>query len=410
MCGFIVSQGEYNNEKIQRRGPDKTTVLERNGHKFVHNLLAITGYAPQPYEDDDIVAVFNGEIYNHPYENSDGENIIPLYQKHGVDFPKYLDGEFAIALYDFNAGRAIFTTDIFATKPLWLSDDGVASYQSGIGGVKIPANTTVVKNIKNGEEITHSVHDFDFTQHKNTYDDWIDAFERAVAKRATDDCFMGLSSGYDSGAIALAMERNKAKFKAYSIVAEEDRETIEKRHERLTAGQILPLTGREYQETQVEIKNIAEEFAYRIKLDNGVRKSKMTDDKGAVGLAWICKNAPERVYISGQGSDEIISDYSAYPRQSTFKGHFPEKLEEWENFYSSCQEAYIAKEEHIAGAYGKEARYPFLDREVVQEFLWLKPELKNKHYKAPIHEYLTRYNYPFNEGQKVGFRADKNLL
>ena len=31
------------------------------------------------------------------------------------------------------------------------------------------------------------------------------------------------------------------------------------------------------------------------------------------------------------------------------------------------------KEEMVAGAYGIETRYPFLDRDVVQEFLWLKP-------------------------------------
>ena len=41
-------------------------------------------------------------------------------------------------------------------------------------------------------------------------------------------------------------------------------------------------------------------------------------------------------------------------------------------------------------------------KDVVQEFLWLKPELKNKNYKAPIHEYLKRNNFPFAEGVKIG--------
>ena len=40
-------------------------------------------------------------------------------------------------------------------------------------------------------------------------------------------------------------------------------------------------------------------------------------------------------------------------------------------------EMYIAKEEYVAGAFGIETRYPFLDVQVVQEFLWLLPELKN---------------------------------
>ena len=64
----------------------------------------------------------------------------------------------------------------------------------------------------------------------------------------------------------------------------------------------------------------------------------------------------------------------------------------------------------MAGCYGIETRYPYLDRDLVQEFLWLTPELKNKHYKAPIHEYFKRNGYPFEKGVKKGFRAKDNLI
>ena len=43
-----------------------------------------------------------------------------------------------------------------------------------------------------------------------------------------------------------------------------------------------------------------------------------------------------------------------------------------------------------SGNFNIETRYPFLDRDLVQEFLWLTAELKNKHYKAPLREYLIR--------------------
>jgi hypothetical protein len=66
-------------------------------------------------------------------------------------------------------------------------------------------------------------------------------------------------------------------------------------------------------------------------------------------------------------------------------------------------ESYIAKEEYVAGSYGIESRYPFLDLNVVQEFLWLKPELKNLHYKSVLYYYLTKNNYPFTENEKIGF-------
>ena len=125
-----------------------------------------------------------------------------------------------------------------------------------------------------------------------------------------------------------------------------------------------------------------------------------------VGLASIYTLANQegrKVNISGQGADEIMTDYSQWPWATQLKGVFPEKLEVWRNFDGNYQRAYLTKEEHIAGAHGIETRYPFLDRDVVQEFLWLTPELKNRTYKAPLHEYLRRHDYPFDAGKKTGF-------
>jgi hypothetical protein len=65
--------------------------------------------------------------------------------------------------------------------------------------------------------------------------------------------------------------------------------------------------------------------------------------------------------------------------------------------------SYLAKEEYVAGAYGLEARYPFLDPLVVQEFLWLSSDLKNKWYKSVLHHYLTTQDFPMGVNQKFGF-------
>ena len=82
----------------------------------------------------------------------------------------------------------------------------------------------------------------------------------------------------------------------------------------------------------------------------------------------------------------------------------------WHSFYDGTQIQYLNKEEYVAGAYGIETRYPFLDTQLVQEFLWLSSDLKNKKYKAPIAEYLEKYNFPFEEGKKTGFQAGSNLV
>ncbi len=399
MCGILVYRNRGNNFYIQKRGQDFTSEVKRNGFTFIHNLLHITGkFTPQPYIEGDIVCLYNGEIYNHKFVRSDGENIIPLYKKYGANFPKYLDGEWAIALYDFDKGLAIFTTDLFATKPIWRRGLECASYESGVGGHKIAANTIEIVYF-DGKEKSKPIHEWDLNQYKDNYDDWITAFEKAVKKRAVKNCFLGLSSGYDTGAIVCALLKQGANFKAYIIEGREDREILKLRMKLIDNYEYLDHAVNFRQEL-AWIKDNVEDFKYKLKT-----KKRLRDDSAALGLSKIARLAHQegrKVYLSGQGADEIIADYALFPYQSTFKGKFPEKLYLWENFYDGAQYSYLGKEEYVAGSHSVETRYPFLDRDVVQEFLWLKADLKNKYYKAPIQVYLKRNHFPFAEGVKIG--------
>jgi len=104
----------------------------------------------------------------------------------------------------------------------------------------------------------------------------------------------------------------------------------------------------------------------------------------------------------------LTHECGRYAPQSHFGGLFPDNLEDvfpWKNFYEGSQRAYLMKEELIAGAYGIEARYPFLDVAVVQAFLDLTPELKNQEYKSAIGHVLRTLNCPYDKGRKVGFSA-----
>lgn len=394
MCGFLVYKKSGNNFFIQKRGQDFTNTFQKDGFTFVHNLLHITGeFAPQPYIDGNIVCLYNGEIYNHKFVKSDGENLIPLYKKYGPDFVRYLDGEWAIALYDFDKKLAVFASDLFATKPIWRKDLDCASYESGVGGHKIPANTIEVVHFDGSEE-KQTIYDWDLNQHKSNYDDWITAFEQAVKKRAVPGCFIGLSSGYDSGAIACELVRQRIDFKAYSIAGYEDMAILEARIKLVPKHMFLHDFSQEAQWLKTQV----EDFKYTI-------NQKFKKDSAAQALSAICRQGRHegrKVYLSGQGSDEILADYALRPYISTFKGHFPEKLSLWENFYDMCQYSYLGKEECVAGSHSVETRYPFLDRQVVQEFLWLTSDLKNKHYKAPLYEYFTKYNFPNAYDKKIG--------
>lgn len=402
MCGFLVARN--GNEKfIRRRGQDGTGRYQRGDLLFSHFLLNITGPATlQPFVHGDIVAIYNGEIYNLPYQRSDGENIIPAYRQHGLLFPQQLDGEFAIALYDFQNDLALFIADRFATKPIWRNGIECASYQSGVGGHKIAANTIEAVRISTGELIaTTSYHQWDWRQYKTDYADCIKAFEYAVKKRYTPGCFIGLSSGYDSGAIACALRGKEVK--AYSVLASETKAIIKAR------AQLMPveiIEAFDIREQERHLRDNAEDFNYRIRKDYGLVQTSYKQDYAAKALSHICSLAHgegRKVCLSGGGADEILSDYSLIPCQSEFKGKFPDELQEWSNFTGSCQYSYLGKEECTGGSWSIETRYPFLDAAFVQEFLSLAPELKNRNYKAPLFEYLTREQFPFEANRKIGW-------
>lgn len=247
------------------------------------------------------------------------------------------------------------------------------------------------KNIELEEFYNHKF-DFD-NQTKETYDDWLTAFKNAVRKRAVDECFIGMSSGYDSGALTKELTNLGTKFKAYVIYNNENAGVIDERLKYIENYQICRMDEDLWQGYRDFLKGKINDVAIK--------------DSASMGVAYMfetAKNEGRKICISGQGGDEIISDYALFPKQSTFKGKFPYKLSEWPNFRGNMQMEYLNELEEIAALYGIEVRYPFLDVDLVQEFLWLTPELKNKFYKAPTREYLIKNNVPFDENVKKGFR------
>lgn len=431
MCGFGVSsiinlQGT--NQFCQKRGPDYTSTKVVNGIQFLHNLLHITGeYTLQPFIQDNIACVFNGEIYNFKSfgdYNSDGECLIDLYNQYGETFTKLLDGEFALCLIDFKTNKIIISTDTFACKPLWYQFDNmfaVASYKSQITQLglinpeKLTANTTKVFDLTTKTQLNEFKNfDFDIRQIKNTYDGWIEAFKNSIHKRTINTnkgMFLGLSSGYDSGAIACELTNQNKNFTAYSIINNENLDILNQRFKIIKDVVRIDLKQDEFKSTRKTLRDNCEDFFYKDHFfDYNIKK-----DQASVGLATICQHAnkrEQRIYFSGQGADEILSDYGfggkKIYKHSSFGGLFPESLEgffPWHSFWDGTQIQYLNKEEYVAGHFGIETRYPFLDKHLVQEFLWLSPSLKNQKYKNALAEYLEINNFPFQEREKRGFHV-----
>jgi asparagine synthetase B (glutamine-hydrolysing) len=452
MCNLIVTN-ILNTESVKNanttgklRGPDSENIIILNNILFLHNLLSITGdNIEQPFisNDNKIVVIFNGEIYNHNelYNNiSESECIYQVYIS-GIENIKKLDGEFAIVICDFNLNKIFMIHDTFATKPLYLGLEDklfcISSYPSvsinlNIKSItKIPPNCCVEFDLNTYNiNILFELYTWDLKQYKTNFDDYNTALEKSIIKRTNTnkDILVNMSSGYDTGIICCTLNKLGIKYNTSTILGIENYDIIFKRNNINKPfiskfDTILSLTHNEAEYHKNILLNKTENFIYT----TFNRFTQMFDfpldvhnDLASLGLMKIYTNIPKdiKIVLSGSGADEIMSDYTingySASKNTCFMGNFPNDLTTifpknvsdkdciWKNFYYGTQEVYLSKEESTTGAFGLEGRYPFLDKNIVQEFLWLSPELKNSKYKAPLCNYLTLNNYPFVE-EKKGF-------
>lgn len=445
MCSFIFSSVEMTGTDFNRimrlRGPDATRLHSLSGYHFCHNLLSMRGeYVAQPHIDEaeEIVVLFNGELYNCPeHETSEASWLLEQYRVHGIDLFARLDGEYAIVIADLKKAKVIAARDCFGTKPLFFAakgnDFGFASYRDALDRIGLEAarplfpNRVVEYALDGTSIVSREIYSFNIAQHSDDIDGWFACFEAAVAKRVKHlrgVPFVGLSSGYDSGAIAAALIALKAPFMSVTVEGREDRNVIASR---VSAVEVAGSRAISIPEDDIDIAywrtwlaDKVENQPYMLVNDSGhiIEEGKsIHSDNAALILAAVCDCARANgssVYLSGSGADEIYSDYGFQGKKffahSNFGGLFPQNLLgvfPWASFFGSTQAAYLYKEEMVAGSFGMEARYPFLDVALVQKFLSLRAELKNEVYKSVIWHYLERQNFAVLENQKVGFGFSK---
>lgn len=438
MCGIIVTNNIIDNLEIvnkfcKNRGPDKTTNIFTNGYNFIHNLLHITGkITEQPIINNNCIAIFNGEIYNYKnlYENaeSDSECIIPTYLKYGDKFISELDGDFCLILFDFNNNKIFISSDTFKTKPLfyYVNNDKliISSYlscckelDSTLNYNEIKPNECLIYSLNDFKLIKKlSITNFDLTQYKNSYDDWNKSFEQSVLKRLPENSIplVCLSSGMDSGSISCCIEKNKKNFYPISISKNENIYILNERKKQHKYFEYLNLSNND----KLYYKNYLDEncepcfwdWTYHKKLnkiDNAFIKSSMLGTSAILNYIKKKDNTC-RVMLSGIGGDEIMARNFFYSCGYGQVDEFPIDLKEvfpWPNFFYGSQYNYIKGQEYIGGCFNFETRYPFLDKNVVQEFLWLSPELKNGNknkIKPVLENYLKKNNYPYHI-KKLGF-------
>ena len=108
------------------RGPDGNSIFKDDYITLGHNLLSIVGKVEdgkQPYEHENCVLVYNGEIYNYKDLEQDSKNDTEALAKglknEGWEFLKKCDGMFALAFYNKTTKELILARDTNGTKPLY---------------------------------------------------------------------------------------------------------------------------------------------------------------------------------------------------------------------------------------------------------------------------------------------------
>ncbi|RXJ58007.1 asparagine synthase (glutamine-hydrolyzing) [Candidatus Marinarcus aquaticus] len=368
MCGIVgcnfqsAAPFEKVVEQLHRRGPDFSSFKQVEQNFFGHTRLSIIDLneeANQPMIFDDIIIVFNGEIYNykeltkeeqlHCQTASDTEVIIRLYQKYQEDFLNKLNGMFAFCIYDIKQQKYFCARDRYGKKPLFYCfKEGKFIFSSMIKPIITLLGTTPKLNkvalsqylqyfvpiedntffsdIKKLEAGSFMVLEKGELKSKkyykiNTYKktksepqalkDIEELLFKSVEARLTSDVEVGslLSGGIDSSLIsALYTNISGRKINTFSVGYSDYKAYSELPYAQITAKHI----GSNHHALEISQKEFIESFDTVM---NHLEEPHA--DSAAVPLYLLTKEIHKtgiKTVLSGEGSDELFLGYDNYAK------------------------------------------------------------------------------------------------
>ena len=125
-------------DTIVHRGPDEQGLYVKGQAGLGSQRLSIIdvagGHMPLSNEDGSVWIAYNGEVYNFPYlrerlersghrfaTHSDTETIVHLYEEEGDNCVRFLNGMFALAIWDERRQRLLLARDHLGIKPLFYA-------------------------------------------------------------------------------------------------------------------------------------------------------------------------------------------------------------------------------------------------------------------------------------------------
>ncbi|WP_029032985.1 asparagine synthase (glutamine-hydrolyzing) [Salinimicrobium terrae] len=360
--------GEMNQE-IVHRGPDQDGFFTESTPSYsvgmaMRRLSIIdlaTGEQPMASDDGMIQLVFNGEIYNYKslkdqlidlgYKfktTSDTEVILRLYEEHGSDSFKRLDGMFAFSIYDRNLNKIFIARDYFGEKPLyytqqkekfiWASElKSVMTRKSvkppiSLEGLNlffqftyIPAPFTIYEGIykleanhylefdcrKNSFSIAEIEQEFqehkkeiNFSEAKNKAHELV---QESVQSRSVSDVPIGtfLSGGVDSSVVSICLaQQAEKKIDTFSIGFE--KKSFDETDKSRTVAELIGSNHHEFVISEGDLKDNMDQILLNF--------DEPFADSSSLPTYLVAQKTRQQVKVAltGDGGDEVFGGYNKY--------------------------------------------------------------------------------------------------
>ncbi len=373
MCGHVGFIGYTKNREdvledmmksIIHRGPDSDGKYIDDNIAMGFRRLSIIdieqGSQPMFNEDNSLVLIFNGEIYNfkdirteltkkgHIFKtNTDSEILLHSYEEYGVDMLLKLRGMFSFIIWDNKIQQLFGARDFFGIKPMYYAtmDDcfifgseiksflhhpkfekslNTTALENYLTFQYSPTNETFFKNVyklppahyfifKDNKIITKKYWSIEFKQDNSiSKEEWIEkidkAFKNSVDAHKISDVEVGsfLSSGVDSSYVACVADVDKTFTVGFGNKDYSEIDYAKELSSNINVENISKvITAEEYWSEFPKIQyHMDEPLA----------------DPAAVALYFVCNLASNhlKVVLSGEGADEIFGGYNIYKEPIEF--------------------------------------------------------------------------------------------
>ncbi|MDN5125409.1 asparagine synthase (glutamine-hydrolyzing) [Aliarcobacter butzleri] len=370
MCGilgtnFLNERFDKSLELLHHRGPDFQNSIKIENKQFGHTRLAIIDLdeeANQPMVFDDILLVFNGEIYNYKElihvehleckTKSDSEVLIRLYQKYEFDFLNKLNGMFSFCIYDMKKDLYFCARDRYGKKPFfyYFKDNkfifsssvksilNLLDYKPNLNKValskymqyfvsfgedsffqdifKLEASTYLIYEPNKSRELQkkkyYKINTYKaIKDEKQALNDIEELLFKSVEYRLNSDVEVAslLSGGIDSSLIsALYTKISGKKINTFSIGYDEYKNYCELDYAQITASHI----NSNHHPVEINQKEYINHFEQTLDM-----LEEPHGDSAAIPLNILTKQihkAGIKTVLSGEGSDEIFLGYDNYAK------------------------------------------------------------------------------------------------